>query len=141
VLKHQFCIRTDSGHRCSELDSLPRSVTSKDWEDASAVQLLAVQLLVNSSLFYGLVQTTGVRAQSMVGTGLITVQMPADQWIVEARAMESSVWAALQISLADYAIGPIVRHPEIADYIWKATTPGEKRLCGSQKMRKAGGFV
>jgi hypothetical protein len=89
----------------------------------------------------GLVQTDRVLAQNLIQKGIVTDQVPTDQWITEARAMESSVWAALQVSLVDYAIGLRVRSAELADYVVYPITSGDKELCGAQRMRKAGGFV
>ncbi|KAF1953256.1 hypothetical protein CC80DRAFT_518396 [Byssothecium circinans] len=129
IVQHQFCIKTDSSLHCSALDSLPRGIPSKGWERASSVQLSALELLIVSNKEIGLGYTYNA------------VQVHPDQWIIEARAMESFVWASLQVSIADYAIGPSVRSSDLADYIVKPTTAGDKQLCGSQKMRIAGGFV
>lgn len=83
-----------------------------------------------------------VLVKSMVRRdGYVAGQIPSDQWMVEAKGMESFVWTALQIAVADYAIGPSLRSPDIADNVTVPTTPGEKQLCGTQRMRKAGGFV
>jgi hypothetical protein len=141
VLQHQFCIKTDSGDQCSELDSLPRSVAPEKWKTASSVQFSVLQLLVQSLKIYGLVQTDRILAQNLVQKGIVTDQIPQDQWITEARTMESSVWAALQVSLADYAVGLRIRSAELADYVVNPVTSGDKELCNAQKMRKAGGFV
>lgn len=73
--------------------------------------------------------------------GVVAGQVPRDQWTIEAEGMESFVWTALQIAVADYAIGPSLRSPDIADNVTVPTTSGDKQLCGTQKMRKAGGFV
>jgi hypothetical protein len=87
-------------------------------------------------------QNTKVLASNAIQAGgLIAMQIRADQWIAEARAMEAFVWASSQVYVTDYAIGPGVRSPELVDYVVQPTTPGDRQLCGSQKMRKAAGFV
>jgi hypothetical protein len=140
--KHQFCINTGSGQDCSKPDSLPSSVTAKSWPRASPVQLSAIRLLVEANYGIGLAQNTEVLASKAVQAGgLIAIQVPEDQWIAEARAMESFVWASSQVYVSDYAIGPGVRSPELTDYVTQPVTSGDKQLCGSQKMRKAAGFV
>ena len=68
-------------------------------------------------------------------------QMPKDQWVTEIVQWEQFVWAALQISVADYAIGPAVRTADAASYLIMPETEGDMMLCASQKMRKMGGFV
>jgi hypothetical protein len=55
--------------------------------------------------------------------------------------MESFVWASTQALVKDYAIGPGLRTPDVSDWVIKPTGDGDKQLCRSQKMRKAGGFV
>jgi hypothetical protein len=82
-----------------------------------------------------------VLASSMVRRELVAAHIPADQWITEAKGMEAFVWTALQIAIADYAVGPSLRSPDIADNVPAPATSGDKALCGAQKMRKAGGFV
>ena len=141
-MQHQYCIKTVSGDQCSKLDSRPLIMTSQDWPKASSLQLSLLQLLVDSSKAMGFSRASQVLASKSVLTGgTVSVQIPPDQWITEARAMEAAVWAAMQITLADYAVGPSVRDPDVADYVIKPETPGYKQLCTTQKMRKAGGFV
>ena len=77
----------------------------------------------------------------MSSNGYIT-ELPDDQWIQELRSWQASVWAAHQVMLVDYAIGPLVRDPLTnATYVTKPSNEMEKMLCGTQKMRKLGGFV
>ena len=140
--QHQFCIKMSFGDHCSKMDSLPVNITSSDWVDASAVQLSALQLLVEANQMMSLVNNHEVSAASHLGNeGVVVDQIPPNQWVIEVRAMESFVWAALQVYLADYAIGPGVRSPESADYIIAPATQDDKQLCTSQKMRKAGESV
>lgn len=65
--------------------------------------------------------------------------LPDDQWIKEVQTWEAIAWAAIQIVIADYAIGPTVRDPSSKDLVVKNGT--EKELCSMMKMRRPGGFV
>jgi hypothetical protein len=101
-----------------------------------------MQLLVESSQMSNLVNVNEVKVgEEVQPDGVITTKIPPDQWITEVEGMESFVWASLQVSIADYAIGVSVRSPDLAEYVVKPTSVGDKELCASQKMRKAGGFV
>lgn len=73
-------------------------------------------------------------------TGVIT-SLSDDQWVQEVVAWEKYVWAALQITVADYALGYETQDSSAQDATKNVTTLGEKRLCQSQRMRKSGGFV
>lgn len=73
--------------------------------------------------------------------GFVSLEIPPDQWIIEAQAMESVVWASMQIMIADHAIGPGVRIPALINATETPGTDGDKALCNSIKVRKAGGFV
>ncbi|KAF2826710.1 hypothetical protein CC86DRAFT_349711 [Ophiobolus disseminans] len=142
TIQHQFCIKTASGDQCSKLDSMPGEITSKDLNQASLVQLAALQLILEVTATTELSEVNEVRAaKSVQRDRLVPVQIPPDQWITEVKAMESYMWAKLQITMADYAIGPSVRNPDLDEYVLKPSTPADKQLCGTQKMRKAGGFV
>jgi hypothetical protein len=138
--KYQFCINTASGQDCSKLDSLSTAMPSEAWPGpkASPVQVAAMQLLVEASIGIGMAQNLDVLAMNTVQAGGFGfMPIPDDQWIAEVKAMEAFVWASSQVYAADYALGPGIRSPELADYV----VPGDKQLCASQKMRKAGGFV
>jgi hypothetical protein len=67
--------------------------------------------------------------------------IPSDQWITEVQRWEAFVWASSQVAIADYAIGPSIRDPGVVNNVIRPETTGDKELCGSMKMRKAGGFV
>lgn len=142
ISQDQYCIKTPSGNQCSDLNSRPLNITSKDFPTATPLQLSVLQLLVESSKAMGFSRTSEVLAAKQVQSdGSISVQLPPDQWITEAKWMESFVWASLQITLSDFAVGPSVRDPDVVKYVIKPTSTGDKQLCGMQKMRKAGGFV
>jgi hypothetical protein len=140
IKKHQFCINTGSGRDCSKLDSLSMVMPSEEWfgSKASPVQIAAMQLLVEANIGIGMAQNLDVLAMNKVQSGGFGyTPIPDDQWIAEVKAMEAFVWASSQVYAAEYALGPGVRTPELADFV----VPGDKQLCASQKMRKAGGFV
>jgi len=104
------------------------------------VQKLLIQLLGHSSWYMdfsnlGTLDATFTLKRAR-GTGL-----PNDQWKIEVISHESKVWAVLQILLADYAIGAQVTEPNAYKYIDPPTTPAQKLLCHSMRMRKPGGFA
>jgi len=67
--------------------------------------------------------------------------LPDDQWIREVTWWDSIIWTAVQMQVADYAIGIAARVPSAADYQKKPVSKGDKRLCGMQRMQSPGGFV
>lgn len=107
---------------------------------ANEVQLAVLQLLLVATKPQILVDTDQYKAQEQLSGGRV-VSLPDDQWIKELTSWESSVWATYQITVADYAIGPIVRDPLSKNFTKPPSNQAEKRLCGMQKMRKPGGFV
>ncbi|KAH5271964.1 hypothetical protein HBI71_047610 [Parastagonospora nodorum] len=146
TIQHQYCIITKSGQQCSVPDGVPvyaiqANATLKGLERASALQLSTLQLLILSNQMLDASDYSQVLTSSMVRRELVAAHIPADQWIMEAKGMEAFVWTALQVAIADYALGPSLRSPDIADNVTVPATLGDKALCGAQKMRKAGGFV
>jgi hypothetical protein len=67
--------------------------------------------------------------------------MPDDYWKREVLGWEQEVWAAMQMAVSQYAIGPKASDPFADAYVIAPQTEGEKALCGAQKMKKSGGFV
>jgi hypothetical protein len=82
-----------------------------------------------------------LQASYLAGTTGVITSLPDDQWVQEVVAWEKYVWAALQITVADYALGYETQDSSAQDATKNVTTLGEKRLCQSQRMRKSGGFV
>lgn len=112
------------------------------WKGASPVQVAALQLMIEANRVTFIGQASDLRASRlMLRDGVVTSQVPSDQWINEVEGLDSVIWASLQTLVADYAIGPGVRTAELEEYVVKPTSPGDKQLCGAQKMRKPGGFV
>lgn len=142
--QYQFCFaHKGQSDYCTDLSGLPGRILVEDYPGASDVQLAALQLLVTSSLLFDISDAAQdvLQAKEMAGgTGYIP-SLPEDQWEKEIKGWEAFVWAALQTAITDYAIGPAVREPSIADLVKKNLTSGEKQLCGAQKMKKSGGFV
>jgi hypothetical protein len=112
-----------------------------EWQRASPVQLSALRLLSDALAIGFDSHTDLVASQYVRSQGLVADQIPSDQWIIEARAAESFVWATMQVIMADYAIGPGARQYSLINATMKPETDGDRILCKSFKMRKAGGFV
>jgi hypothetical protein len=106
------------------------------------LQLSTLTLLAFANQFISLGNIVTVQAQATVEKDrVVRARTPSDQWITEVQGWEAFVWASSQVSVADYAIGPSIRDPGVVDYVIRPATTGDKELCGSMKMRKAGGFV
>jgi hypothetical protein len=82
-----------------------------------------------------------LQASYMAGTTGVITSLPDDQWVQEVVAWKKYVWAALQITIADYALGYETQDSSAQDATKSVTMPGEKQLCQSQRMRESGGFV
>ena len=82
------------------------------------------------------------KAGSRMGASKSVIDsIPDGFWKQEVLGWEQESWAALQIALAQYAIGPKATD-ELADNYWiKPETDGEKALCSAMKMKKSGDFV
>jgi hypothetical protein len=94
------------------------------------------------NIYVSLAFVETVKAQNSVyNDGIVRAQIPPDQWISEVQRWEAIVWASSQVTISDYVIGPNLRDPGIAEYVISPETSGDQELCGSFKMRKAGGFV
>ena len=64
-----------------------------------------------------------------------------DQWIIEANGWESYAYAGVQAMLADTIMGMKTYYSDAELYTYSPTTPGEKQLCQSLRMRKSGNFA
>jgi hypothetical protein len=118
------------------------SINPEDWEEASPLQLSALQLtsLVIQYIHLAVIDSVKVK-DFATNDGMVGAKIPPDQWVRESERMEAIVWASSQVSVADFAVGPSVRNPMIAEYVVGPTSEGDKELCKSLKVRKAGGFV
>jgi hypothetical protein len=121
---------------------MPLNINSEDWKEASPLQLSALQLtsLVIQYIHFAAVDSVKVNGFATEDS-IVGAQIPPDQWVHEIKRMEAIVWASSQVSVADFAVGPSVRNPAIAEYVIGPTSEGDKELCQLLKVRKAGGFV
>lgn len=109
---------------------------------ASAVQQELIYILSTYADNAGLVSLdfASLDANSKLTNGWVYT-LPADQWTREVKRWGAVSLAMLQTRFADYAIGPSVRDSQVSEAYRPPASDGAKRLCGVQKMRKAGGFV
>ncbi|KAF2009108.1 hypothetical protein BU24DRAFT_402484 [Aaosphaeria arxii CBS 175.79] len=128
---------------CTELGSLPNNLTAKEFPQASAVQLSALDLLVSASYLTPISNSAILNATTRLSPGghEMHSRLPDDQWTIEVKGWMSYVFASIQVIVTDYAIGAIVRDPQAQEYHLQPRTQGEKALCGLVMMRKDGGFL
>jgi hypothetical protein len=141
--KYQYCIGGTGGHKfCSSLNALPGRIQEEDFPGANEKQIAALQLLVKSSLLFDTSDGVeyGLEVTKLLGNSYIH-SLPDDQWIREIVRWERFIWASMQTTISDYAIGYVTREPSAKDFIIKNATEGEKQLCGVQRMRKSGDFM
>lgn len=144
--QHQYCLaRNDGPDLCTDLNAVPGKVRKEYFTGASEIQIAALQLLMRSSQIFDTAEAVfgGIEVGRILGEGRMDIleSLPDDQWIREVIAWEKYVWASLQTIISDYATGPATRDPSALDHIRNDTTPGERQLCGVQRMRKSGGFM
>jgi hypothetical protein len=141
-VKYQFCHSVKSKPQfCTTLGGLPGDATPELFPDANDIQLAVLKLLVTSSISFDKANGAPLLAEGLTDPeGFVTkYAISNEHWKKEVTWVESTVWAALQTAIADYAAGPQVRDPA-SDWV-KPASRGEKELCGMQKMRKSGGIV
>ncbi|KAF2682356.1 hypothetical protein K458DRAFT_57598 [Lentithecium fluviatile CBS 122367] len=149
VDQYQFCHRRNrKDDFCSDLRGLPRNISQVNFPEASDMQQAALQLLLNVSYTFSFASRgiSALQAQKIAGSKGTIEWLPDDQWITEVRAWTNQVWAAFQIGVADYAIGPWERNwgEEVDKNITDLQFPkneAERALCGMQRMRISGNFV
>jgi hypothetical protein len=142
-LQYQFCHAQAAGKPdfCSSLTGIP-SLPFKDMFNASSVQVAAMQELAGI-MFETDIRTASLdlKVQKLAGNFERLAYLPDDQWVQEVVGWESFLWAHLQTSMVEYAIGKSVRLPDAAPLVKSNLTDGEHKLCGKQKMGNPGGFV
>lgn len=136
-MQYQFCVNTE----CTELRHLPRDIASLGFNGITSLQSAVLNLLVSSAFMFDVSTSKTTLAGSIIQIGGVLSSLPDDQWVKEVVSWESNAWAALQIAVADYAIGAANRDTFSKQYVKEPSSEGEKKLCGMQKMRKSGGFV
>ncbi|KAF1974543.1 hypothetical protein BU23DRAFT_636137 [Bimuria novae-zelandiae CBS 107.79] len=145
AIQHQYCYpRPGKEDYCTPLGpSAAPDTPTTIYPDASPIQASILQLLqsltrvsdMNRSPHLG-----NLRASKTVMVGH-SPGLPADQWIREVTAWEAFVWTGFQTLLSVSVIGPKVFDDAGDAYIDEPTSVGDKQLCASLRMRKAGGFA
>jgi hypothetical protein len=141
----QYCIDVPSKPEfCSPLSGNPEesSISTDTFPGAAPVQLAGLRVLISAnrynSMQAGVLRDDGLNASNVMEP---VHSLPPNQWTVETTGFLSYLLAATQRWFTDYAIGPQARHHSAGAFTDKPVTDGEKQLCHSQKMRKAGGFA
>lgn len=145
--KYQFCHAYANGaeESCSKLEGLPN--WTKDFSADSYPNASSLQIAIMQDIGHALLNTDiQVASWNLKASGLqenfgIITELPDDQWIKEVVGWESTLWASLQVELAEYTIGRAYRNPGVAAFVKTNLTSGEQAFCGKQKMGNPGGFV
>jgi len=86
--------------------------------------------------------TRALQANRLAISGIASIEsLPEDHWMQEVLAWEKFIWASLQITVSDYAIGYGNIEPTAETRFGTNLTEGEQQLCNAQKMVKSGGFA
>ena len=65
----------------------------------------------------------------------------ANQWSDDMRYFNKNFLSIMRLAFTDYAIGAGTRDPESEKFVKKPSTEEETFKCGSQIMKKSGGFA
>lgn len=122
---------------------IPSEVSQAIFPEASEVQQTVLKLIIISNYLFGTrlnEKNEALLAESILPKSPDVYRvLKDDQWVDELVWAESKVWAALQVSITDYAIGPTLRDTAVDRNNFTApVTDGEKQLCGMQKMKHSG---
>lgn len=123
---------------------LPGLIQSDSFPGASDIQIAALQLIATSSARFDTASAADaiLKVQDLAGSsGSQILSLPDDQWIQEITRWEKYIWASVQTVVSDYAVGYGARAPSAQSYVRTILSPGERELCGAQRMMKSGGFV
>ncbi|KAB2107082.1 hypothetical protein AG0111_0g5246 [Alternaria gaisen] len=140
----QYChARDGQDDYCTPFEGLPYHEMNKThFPDSSSMQQAVLQLLIMSSWLHTTARVQTNQASDLEGRSTYMIpSMPDDFWKREVLGWEQEVWAAMQMAVSQYAIGPKASDPFADAYVIAPQTEGEKALCGAQKMKKSGGFV
>ncbi|KAF1846848.1 uncharacterized protein K460DRAFT_132067 [Cucurbitaria berberidis CBS 394.84] len=146
-LQYQFCHAQANGAPdfCSNLTGLPNWVEDfslEQYPNASNIQRAILQDLGHAMLNTDIqIASYDLKARKLIENAGFINSLPDDQWVREVVGWESTLWASLQIEMAEYAIGRAVRVPGAAALMKTDLTDGEQALCGKQRMKNPGGFV
>ncbi|RAR10171.1 hypothetical protein DDE82_001446 [Stemphylium lycopersici] len=140
----QYChARESKAEYCTPMRATPHfELRDTEFPEANSMQRAVLQLLTMSDWLYQTqdIQSCKLSDQINQGNGN-TVSLPKDFWKQEVLAWEQEHWAAMQIAVSRYAIGPKTIDPLADGFLLEPQTEGEKALCGVQKMKKSGQFV
>jgi len=139
--QYQTCInRPGQADACTSLGPTNGDAWHSELPDATDVQKLALLVISHSAWGFDFGNFGKLNASYTANRGRAS-GLPDDQWKNEAIDQEGRVWTALQMSLADYAIGAQATEPNAAKYINPPKSTAEKQLCHSMRMKKSGGFA
>lgn len=140
--QYQFCLDLDNNKTCSEPAGFQFENITDKFPAATDIQIALITSIRNAVDLYDMASPGQYKVEAELAnwTGFVA-SIPDDQWIQELRSWYSIIWAAHQAIVTDYAIGPTVRTPLAEPYTVAPSSKAEKYLCGTQKMRKPGGFV
>ncbi|CAO2656658.1 Nn.00g054610.m01.CDS01 [Neocucurbitaria sp. VM-36] len=128
---------------CTNLIALPANVTETNFPEANALQKAVIQLLVNTSYSFDSANPTSeflTKAMALPPSQNVVPKLEDGMWWIELIAWERSVWASIQIAVADWAIGPTVRDGGATNWT-QPSTDAERQLCHMQRMRVSGNIV
>lgn len=140
--QYQFCFNLKDNKTCSDLWGFQMINMTEKFTMANDVQIALVTMIRNAVDLYDMAYPSRYKVEAELAnwSGFIA-SVPKDHWIEELRGWYSIIWAAHQAIVTDYAIGPTVRTPLAEPYTVPPSSDAERHLCGTQKMRKPGGFV
>ncbi|KAF2015277.1 hypothetical protein BU24DRAFT_450022 [Aaosphaeria arxii CBS 175.79] len=139
MAQYEYCAATSQNHfACSGLMGIPSNIT-KLFPNVSPVQQATLEQLWEVSMAYEIGSVNSLDAASLISGDDGIPSLPDTQWIKEVQTWDKQIWAAFQTAITDHAIGPSVRTPGVEPM--PLSGPGQSQLCGSQKMRKNGGFI
>lgn len=139
--QYQFCLGTNTNDSCTSLGGRIFDANEINFPGATEKQLAIISLLSIAATFSTVMPRRYKVEDEMSTLGGFVNDLPNDQWVREVQGWTSVAWAAHQIIIAEYAIGPSVRERNAKQVTRAPANQGEKDLCGMQKMRKPGGFV
>ncbi|KAH8733180.1 hypothetical protein GQ44DRAFT_754658 [Phaeosphaeriaceae sp. PMI808] len=143
-LQYMYCIpQPGKSDYCTSLTGSPLNEFTETIPNLKPVQRRLLQLLRSTSRLFGIehgAQWKNILASSFVN-GRSSSGLPDNQWIKEIIAWESQVWASYQTLLSTAIIGPSVFDEFSKEYTEPVADEGDRKMCQSLKMRKAGGFT
>ncbi|KAH7138701.1 hypothetical protein B0J11DRAFT_500902 [Dendryphion nanum] len=138
----QLChARRGGSDFCTEFGSIWPNKTGPSFPDASKLQQLTLDLLIEISTAFQLGSTSIIQAIKQSPFASALPDLPDNQWVSEVTSWHNVYWSEMQLGLSSYAVGPKVRDPFADSYQIRPSSAAQKRFCQIQKMRKSGGFA